>query len=390
MRLAVVASHPIQYHAPLFRELAQRFDLTVFFAHCATPSDQAMAGFGVEFAWDLNLLEGYKYVFLKNIAKRPRIDRFDGCDTPEIATHLTQGQFDAVLVQGWHLKAYLQAAYAARRLGIALLVRGDSQLDTPRSPLKKLTKAVIYPAFLRVYDAALYVGKRSRAYYRHFHYPTERLFFSPHCVDTEWFSARATTGAGSALRAAHGIACETKVLLFAGKLVAFKRPLDLVAAAEICRVRGTQVEIMIAGDGPLAGDVLEAASAAGVPVHCLGFCNQTKMPSVYAASDILVLPSDGNETWGLVANEALACRRPIILSDAVGAAPDLADDPRVGLTFPVANVSAMAAAIEKMLASPESHIAIYAKSQAYCVAAAVDGIETALSALTSRKMAARK
>src|SRR5947209_8530298 len=54
MHLALVASHPVQYQAPLFRELARRFDLTVFFAHRATPQDQADAGFGVGFDWDVD------------------------------------------------------------------------------------------------------------------------------------------------------------------------------------------------------------------------------------------------------------------------------------------------------------------------------------------------
>ena len=71
MRLAIVASHPIQYHAPLFRELAKRVDLTVFFAHRATPADQAKAGFGVDFDWDIDLLSGYEHVFLHNVARNP-------------------------------------------------------------------------------------------------------------------------------------------------------------------------------------------------------------------------------------------------------------------------------------------------------------------------------
>src|SRR5215472_11252250 len=135
MHLAVVASHPIQYHAPLFRELAGRLDLTVFYAHRATPDDQSKAGFGVGFDWDINLLSGYEHFFLSNLARRPGLDRFGGCDTPEIATRLAEGQFNAVLVLGWHLKTYLQAAFAAKRLGLPLLARGDSQLATPRTTI---------------------------------------------------------------------------------------------------------------------------------------------------------------------------------------------------------------------------------------------------------------
>ena len=60
-------------------------------------------------------------------------------------------------------------------------------------------------------------------------FPEERLIFSPHCVDAEWFAARATAETrGPEQRARLGLAVDAKVVLFAGKLVPFKRPLDLV------------------------------------------------------------------------------------------------------------------------------------------------------------------
>ena len=136
-RLAIVASHPIQYQAPLFRELASRFDLSVLFAHRATEEDQAKAGFGVRFDWDVDLLSGYAHVFMDNVASRPGLGGFFGCDTPEIYARLAEGKFDAVLVSGWHFKSYRQAALAAKRLGLPLLVRGDSHLGTQRSWPKK-------------------------------------------------------------------------------------------------------------------------------------------------------------------------------------------------------------------------------------------------------------
>jgi glycosyltransferase involved in cell wall biosynthesis len=93
------------------------------------------------------------------------------------------------------------------------------------------------------------------------------------------------------------------------------------------------------------------------------------------------LPSDGRETWGLVANEALACGTPIIVSDAVGAGPDLADAPNIGGIFPVTNIAALAEAIRAMLVSTPSPQAIAAKSRAYSPAKAADGIDAALRAL---------
>lgn len=384
MRLAVLTSHPIQYQAPIFRALAQRCDLTVFFAHSATSADQAAAGFGVTFNWDVDLLAGYKHVFLCNVATPPGLDRFSGCDTPEIGSRLREGSFDALLVAGWHLKTFIQALAAAKRIGLPALVRGDSQLETPRSFWKRGVKTVAYPVFLRLFDAALYVGERSRAYWEHYGYPRQRLFFSPHCVDNDWFAARATKEARAALRARLRVSEEVKVILFAGKLVPFKRPLDVIAAAGLMRCDGLSVEVMVAGSGALADEMTSAAAAAGVPLHHLGFCNQTEMPAAYAASDVLALPSDGRETWGLVANEALAAGRPIVLSDAVGSAPDLASDGRAGRVFPVGNAEALAEALANVIGSPPSAATIAAKSARYSIGAAVGGIMDAAASVRGR------
>jgi len=385
MRLAIVASHPVQYQAPLFREVARHLNIVVFYAHRASQADQAKAGFGVHFDWDVDLLSGYKSVFLRNVAKDPGLDRISGCDTPEIAARLANGDFDAVLVLGWHFKAYLQAIFAAKRLRLPVIVRGDSHLDSPRSALKKVAKVFGYPPLLRLFNAGLYVGKRSRAYWTHYRYPADRLFFSPHCIDNEWFSARATVAARNSLRAQLGISVDAKVALFAGKLLPFKRPLDLVSAAAQLRVNGQGIVILVAGAGPLEQEVTAAARMARITLHTLGFCNQTQMPAVYAAADVLVLPSSSRETWGLVANEALACGRPVILSDAVGAAPDLVADKTAGRVFPLGDIAALTAVLHDIVESPPTRAMIAAKSEAYSLGAAAGGIEAALTRVVRRK-----
>ena len=134
---------------------------------------------------------------------------------------------------------------------------------------------------------------------------------------------------------------------------------------------------MIAGSGALEPDLRQAADRSHVRLHLLGFRNQTEMPAAYSAADCLVLPSDGRETWGLVANEALACGRPIIVSSACGCAPDLAGDGNVGRTFPVGNPEALADAIGGLIASPPSATAIAALSGAHSIEAAVAGIRSA-------------
>jgi len=385
MRLAILASHPIQYQAPIFRELARRVDLIVFFSHRAGGDDQSDAGFGVGFEWDIDLLSGYEHRFLGNVAGKPGLDHFSGCDTPAIAAELSEGCFDALLVLGWHLKSFWQGIWAAKRSCIPVMVRGDSQLTTPRSSFKKSGKAFIYPLALRVFDAALYVGVRSRLYWEHYGYPKDRLVSSPHCVDNAWFSERATEMARLELRTQYGIAPEAKVALFAGKLVPFKRPLDLLAAAGLLRTSMSDLTILVAGSGTLAPTLASKARETGVKLVQLGFCNQTIMPKAYAAADVLVLPSDGAETWGLVANEALASGRPVIVSDACGCAPDLAADGVAGRMFPVSDVASLAEAIVGTLSAPPTSEAIAEKASAYSIEAAAKGICRALEMVKAQR-----
>lgn len=377
-RLAVICSHPIQYYAPLFRELAKSVDLHVYFAHKATPQQQADAGFGVGFEWDSDLVSGYSNSFLENVAADPGVHHFAGCDTPGVAAKLAAGGFGAVLVMGWHLKTYLQAIWAARRRGLPILVRGDSHLATPRHPLKRLTKELLYPAFLRQFAAALYVGQRSRAYYEAYRYPPFRLFFSPHSVDTLWFATRASHAERVRQRAQIGVSPVTRVVLLAGRLVPFKRPLDLVEACAILRSRRADIHLLVAGDGELRGEIEERCRQRGVPLTMLGFRNQSQMPAAYAAGDVLVLPSDASETWGLVVNEAIACGRPVLVSDGCGCALDIRASEGVGLTFRAGDVTDLADGLSRILQGSPDAEACARFSTAYGLAASAAGVQRAL------------
>lgn len=256
-------------------------------------------------------------------------------------------------------------------------------MGTPRGRLKSAVVHLTYPALLRVFDAALYVGQRNFDYYRHFGYPAARLFHSPHCVDTERFARSATPQARAELRSRLGIRNDEKVVLFAGKLVPFKRPVDVVEAVAQVMQQGVPARLLVAGSGPMEADVRARAQALGVTLDFLGFQNQTEMPSAYAAADLMVLPSTGRETWGLVCNEALACGIPIVVSDQVGCAPDLAKDGLVGRSFSIGNITELADACAATFANPPSSAAIRAVSDQFSIQRAVGGIFEAIEMVVS-------
>lgn len=383
LKLGILASHPIQYQAPLFRALASQCELTVYYAQKQTPQAQAAAGFGVDFEWDVDLLTGYTHVFLDNVAAKPDTGSFFGCDTPAIAGAITRGGFDAFLVMGWHLKCFWQAVLACRRHRVPVMVRGDSQLGTPRSWIKRVVKSALYPWALRRFDACLYVGQRNREYLRHYGVPDARLFFAPHCVDAEGFHRAAGATDRDAVRSTWGLHDGDRALLFAGKLVSRKRPQDLVAAAGLLRGGGLPVVLVWAGDGPQRQALQAQGHAQDVPMVFLGFCNQSELPAVYRAADVLALPSDSTETWGLVVNEALACGTPCTVSDACGCAPDMIKPGVNGAVFPVADVEALAGALAQTLAARTPPTDVSASADAYSVAAAASGVLHAASSLAA-------
>ena len=384
VRLGLLATHPIQYFSPLYRALAAdpRIELDVYYAHRPTAEEQG-AGFGVAFHWDVDLTSGYRHHFLANRAKRPSVVTFGGCDTPEIAAIIERERFDAFLVAGWNVRSYWQAQVACWRTGTPVLVRGDSQL-APTSPLKAAVKRVLYPRFIGRYAACLATGIRSAEYFRH--YGARRVVRSPHFVDNAAFAARANAARANRneLRARFGAGPDDTLVLFAGKFVPKKRPADLLRAAAMLG----GVRVLFVGDGELRADLEREARERRVAASFPGFMNQTQIADAYAAADLLVLPSDHGETWGLVVNEAMASGLGAVVSDAVGCSPDLIVPGETGFHYPLGDVASLAERITRVMRpgvaarlglGASDHVA------AYSVTAAARGIVEAAVEAASRR-----
>lgn len=388
-RLGVLATHPVQYHAPLFRELAAETELKVFYAHRPTPAEQG-TGFGVPFSWDVDLMSGYDHEFLQNVSRAPGVASFDGCDTPGVAARIRDGRFDAFLIMGWHARSYWQAMRAAWSSHVPLLVRGDSQLGADGAPLKRALKRVAYPLFIRRFGACLSVGERSAEYFRY--YGARRIVHAPHYVDNDFFARRAAMRDDERrdLRRGWGADDESLLVLFAGKLQTKKRPLDLVAATAAAE-RGN-LRLLVVGDGHLRKEVEEAAARLNVRAAFAGFLNQTEIPRAYAAADVLALPSDAGETWGLVVNEAMASGRPAVVSDAVGCAPDLIRPDVTGWRHPLGDVEALAAILRRLADEPPvarvAGEAARAHIASYSLEAATRGVLEAVRAVRAMREAA--
>lgn len=378
-RLAILASHPVQYQAPLFRRLAGEGCGIVYYGHLPDERMQG-EGFGVAFQWDLPLLEGYDCrVFAADLAAGFRSGAAVRAFR-RLRAWLGEQRPDAILCTGWYHPSLFIGLAAARLSGVPCLLRCESNLLRPRSAGARLFQRLM----LRQYAAVLPIGTLNRRYYRHFGVPDSKMFAAPYFVDNARFAEAAGRAGRSTLRARWGIPDDAFCFVFSGKLEEKKHPETVVSA-----LAGIpSAHLLVVGAGPMEGAVRAAAASQGVSCSFTGFLNQTEIPGAYAAADCLVLPSDAGETWGLVVNEAMACGLPAIVSDRVGCMEDLIIEGKTGASFAFGNVPALAAGLRRFVENPgfaraagkaaARHIA------SFSVEAAAAGVLAAVSNVTAK------
>ena len=349
-RLAIIVSHPIQYFAPLYMRLAERGDieLRVFFTWHAGERSIHDRGFQQDVTWDIPLTAGYAYEAVVNTARDPGLHHFRGLRNPGLVQRVAEWRPDVALVHGWAWLSHLQALRGLRARGIPTLFRGDSHLldEARRGPRWRAKLALLNWVF--AWPAGFLVtGQANRTYYRTFDVPDDRLFPCPHSVDAARFAEPRAELEAEALRwrDALGIAREQIVILFAGKFEPRKRPVELAEA--VLTLPPSAVAVFV-GAGELEPLLTAIAAAHPDRVRVLPFHNQSRMPIVYRLGDLFVLPSASGESWGLAVNEALACGRPVVVSDRVGCAADVVDA-SCGRVFPWHDLPALRRLLAAMI-----------------------------------------
>jgi glycosyltransferase involved in cell wall biosynthesis len=141
-------------------------------------------------------------------------------------------------------------------------------------------------------------------------------------------------------RPVHGLREDAVLVLHVGRLAPEKDvPVLLKAWGLVHEAIGSQAQLVIAGDGPLAPRV----DAVGLGIRRLGFLDRNHLADLYANADLCVLPSR-TETYGLVALEAMASGLPVIAADA-GGFRDSVTPGTQGVLVPPGDARALASAV---------------------------------------------
>jgi glycosyltransferase involved in cell wall biosynthesis len=151
----------------------------------------------------------------------------------------------------------------------------------------------------------------------------------------------------AAVRAEFGAAPGQAIVVAAGRLAAQKGFGLLLDAATRWRSLQPEPLLVIAGEGPLAGELEARAASLGLPVRFIG--PRSDVSALLAAADAFVLPS----TWegqALILQEALRAVVPIVAT-RVGGNPEVAGED-AAILVPPGDAQALADAVRAVLGDP--------------------------------------
>jgi glycosyltransferase involved in cell wall biosynthesis len=289
------------------------------------------------------------------------------------ARAVASGRHRAVIA-GLGGRVALPATYAAaRRAGIPFVLWA-SIWEHPRTLAHAASKPFTHALYRRA-DAVVTYGPHVSAHVRR-HRREERIFEAPQAVSAEHFARPVSAAEREEWRGGAEF-----LALFVGRLEEEKGVRILLTAWRDAQLG--DASLALAGDGPLRAD----AETLGRP---LGHVDRDRLPALYAAADVLVLPSirtaTFTEPWGLVVNEAMHQGTPVITTDAVGAAAGgLVRDGRNGLVVPQRDPAALAHALRTLAHDPALRERLGARAREdvaeFSEAAWVDGMQRALTSV---------
>ena len=156
------------------------------------------------------------------------------------------------------------------------------------------------------------------------------------------------------LRARLGIAPDTVLFAFAGRLVGWKGMGVALRALAEPAMRNVNAKLLIVGDGLQKPELQQLAQSLGLAGRVLFHdpVPHDALPGLYSAVDTGVFPSIGDEAFGITIAEAMSCGKPVIASHIGGIPEVVGNEESCGLLVPPNDAAALAHAMRLLADDP--------------------------------------
>lgn len=360
-KLGVVAIHPIQYQAGLWRTLSKhpRLDVNVIYLDTVGIDGSVDPTMNAAMKWDVPLLDGHKSEFVPNLSPRrytPIVHRIN----PKLPAAVRKGNYDAVIVHGYLSISNWFLLREAKRLSLPLIYRGEGSMRGGDRNDNFFVNALKYPLnryFLNQCMLIAHSSNDNREYQLSRGAPEERLFPMPCAVDNDTLAEMAKPADPAAFRARHGIPADVRLVINVGRFSENKRTRDCIEAFVKGRLANApDIHLILAGDGPLRSKLEAYTTDLGLAdrVHFLGFLSQHEMVEAVVASELFAICSSHGDPSPKALAEALALGKPAVCSEGIGTCRDVIEDGTNGYVVPSMDPAALAEGIAQVLFAPDS------------------------------------
>jgi glycosyltransferase involved in cell wall biosynthesis len=348
-------SHPIQYFSPLLKEMAKHFDLHVYYFSDSSVKGNLDKGFGQNVKWDLPLLDGYDYEFIKNYSRRNSLQNklFDVFN-PGVIRTLRYSTSSIIIVNGWSYSSTLMCILFGRFFKKKVWLRAENPLnqELQKGKLKLMIKSILLKHILFRFfiDKCLYIGKENKKFFEFYGVKAKDLIYTPYAVDNNYFKNQYKILRNSIdnIKVDFGQKIQNKIILFSGKYISKKRPLDLLKAFK--SLNDSTCTLIMVGEGELRKKMEEYIIDNNLKnVLLTGFINQSEISRYYSIATVFVMCSGIGETWGLSVNEVMNFEKPIVVSSTCGSSFDLVSNGINGFTFEEGNIDEMVICLKKIV-----------------------------------------
>jgi len=214
------------------------------------------------------------------------------------------------------------------------------------SKLHKLIRKISYKNASGFYP----VSEKGKQNFLTYNIPESKIFIVPYTIDIELYSEYSSKTLEE----------REYDILFSGQFIERKLPFFFAEIAKKLKNRRGSLKILILGYGPLEKKFLDKLKEYELEYHFAGFVEPSELYKYYAKSKLFLFTTN-EDSWGVVANEAVASCTPVITSQFAGAAGEIVQDGINGFVLPL-NTDIWVDKIDWLLSNPQ----IYRQLQQNC------------------------
>jgi glycosyltransferase involved in cell wall biosynthesis len=234
-------------------------------------------------------------------------------------------------VQGYFDPAMNLILLYCKLVGIKVIMASDStELDNPNVGWREAIKRYL----VKKSDGFFCYGTKSAEYMLKLGAKKEQILVANNAVDNKKIEAIHKLAQSSREQRKNELGLKKYNFIFVGRLIPFKNVSIILSAFSKIKSNSKDWGILILGDGEELDAMKEYCHINELEEYIRFVPGKSwyQVPEWFALADVFILPSY-SEPWGLVANEAMACSLPILISERCGCASDLVIEGENGFTF---------------------------------------------------------